>query len=123
MKRGVVFLFLVALLIPFNSSQAAGKLDNLRKAINEGDVATVHSILKKGGGVDVRLNENGDTPLLLSAEKGDLEIAGLLLDRGADIEARNIDGNTPLLNSVHHNHLEMATLLLATGADIEGACY
>jgi ankyrin repeat protein len=42
-----------------------------------------------------------------------------LLDRGADLEAKDNDGNTPLHFASMRNDLELAKLLLDKGADLE----
>jgi hypothetical protein len=59
------------------------------------------------------------TQLHHAAHDNSLDIATLLIDRGADIEATNNDGRTPLLQAAHDNSLEVATLLINRGADIE----
>src|SRR5689334_9237682 len=43
------------------------------------------------------------TPLHLAAMLGRLEMARLLLDRGAEIEATTPDGKTPLLIAINHS--------------------
>ena len=45
-------------------------------------------------------------------------VVTLLLERGADINARNNNGWTPLHHAVRHNTSAMVTLLLERGADI-----
>ncbi len=53
------------------------------------------------------------------AELGQVEIAKLLLEHGADVNARNGVANfTPLIGASHEGHLEMVKLLLDHGADI-----
>jgi hypothetical protein len=58
------------------------------------------------------------TSLHMAARRDNVEVAGTLLDCGADIEARDSVGDTPLRRSVNCNQVGVATLLLARGADI-----
>ena len=46
------------------------------------------------------------------------EIVNLLLDGGADINARSDDENTALLGAIERGHIEIANLLIERGADI-----
>lgn len=57
----------------------------------------------------------GDTVLIQAAKDGDLEMAGLLLDRGAHVNAHGRTGRTPL--EMADGHPAMLRLLLARGAD------
>jgi len=45
-------------------------------------------------------------------------IGGVLIENGADLEARR-QGKTPLLAAVENNHIELVKLLLASGANVE----
>ncbi|MFC1552508.1 ankyrin repeat domain-containing protein [Candidatus Latescibacterota bacterium] len=60
---------------------------------------------------------NGDTPLHKSAINGRTETVQLLLDIGADIEAKNNWGRSPLHEP--YGNTETVRLLLDRGADIE----
>ncbi len=57
-------------------------------------------------------------PLHLAAAKGEREIAGLLLARNADTNARDTEGMTPLHVAVKHDSGNVARVLLARGADV-----
>jgi hypothetical protein len=59
---------------------------------------------------------NGGTPLNRAAWYGRLEVGQCLLDRGANINARDSDRNTPLIHAVRQGHVEFARMLLERGA-------
>ena len=62
--------------------------------------------------------ESGRTPLHLDASDGFLRGVQELLDRGADVHARDKDGRTPLHWPAYRGHLEVVRLLIEHGADI-----
>jgi hypothetical protein len=55
--------------------------------------------------------------------EGHLEIAKLLLKRGAEVDVLDPDDFTPLHNAAWNGNLEMTELLLDAGADIEASTY
>ena len=61
--------------------------------------------------------EQGWTALLRAASKGDEVMVRLLLDKGADIEARNPSKCTPLMCAAEGKHEAVVDLLLIRGAD------
>lgn len=63
----------------------------------------------------------GYTPLHEAAAHGRIEIAELLLDYGANINARTASGLTPLHEAVFSNHVEMVRFFLARGARVNFA--
>lgn len=62
-------------------------------------------------------NNNGTTPLHISATSGDVSISSMLLSYGAQPNAKALDGSRPLHNAVLSNHLHLVRLLLTYGAD------
>jgi ankyrin repeat protein len=56
-----------------------------------------------------------ESPLTLAACGGHVELANLLLERGANIEEANDEGYTPLMEAAREGHEEMVALLLAHG--------
>lgn len=91
--------------------------DALSNAIARGDLDEVKQRL---GNRPRRINDRrpatGSTPLSDAAFQGDLETVKLLLDRGADVNAKNRDGNTPLIVAAFMCRTEVVQYLLKNGA-------
>lgn len=54
----------------------------------------------------------GKTPLHKAAQQGDVEVAKLLLQVGANINARDINNATPLDDAIRYNHKDMVLFLI-----------
>ena len=97
----------------------------LMAAVTEGDAAAVGKLLADGAAVDERFPlvngfNDGCTPLIVAARDGHTEIARLLLDAGADVNAAEPTfGGLPLHKAVYNGHAEL-TRLIATwpGVDV-----
>ena len=65
-------------------------------------------------------NENvkGRTPLMLAAFRGDAAGVINLLERGADVNARDWDGDTALMFAAYRGHALIVALLLQYGANV-----
>src|SRR3990167_5297602 len=92
------------------------KEDQLLAAVRANDVTTLHQLLSEG--VNIKADSRCFLAIKEAAGAGFIEIVNILLDAGADIEARNSYGFTPLLSAVEHNHIDTVNLLLARGADV-----
>lgn len=96
-------------------------LVSLLNAIKQGDEREVADLLDQGAPVNERyaeLNNGGAwTPLLLATSANELEIAQLLVGRGADVNVV-VNGWTPLLEAADEGALETLTFLLEAGADL-----
>ncbi len=62
---------------------------------------------------------SGSSPLHFAARAGNAQIINVLLNAGANIEAKNKDGNTPLLSAVSKEQKDSIRALVAKSADIE----
>jgi hypothetical protein len=69
--------------------------------------------------VNVKDDECGMTPLHYAAENGHVEIARLLLQNGADVNAKDNYGWTPLHIAAMYGHVDIIHLLVENGADLE----
>ncbi|VDO02785.1 unnamed protein product [Rodentolepis nana] len=58
------------------------------------------------------------TPLHLAAKWGKAEMAQLLIDKGAQLDARTRDGLTPMHTAARSGHTNVVQILLNAGASI-----
>src|SRR5690349_12080216 len=112
MRRFVLLLWIGLVSTAFLS---AGEPDvRLFQAVRSGDAGLLKQILTKAN-LESR-DKRGATLLMHSAAFGNLATLKLLLDRGADVNARNDFGATALLWAARDP--EKARLLIERGADV-----
>jgi cytohesin len=68
---------------------------------------------------ELKVSPEYDKALLSAAEIGDLDEVHRILDKGADIEAKDDHGRTPVSWAAERGHAEAVGVLLKAGADIE----
>ncbi|MDE0042560.1 MAG: ankyrin repeat domain-containing protein, partial [Candidatus Poribacteria bacterium] len=66
-------------------------------------------------------SQHGVSPLSWAALLGQTEIAELLIQNEADVNARNRDGGTALHGAAFLGHADIAELLVRKGADVNAA--
>ena len=84
-------------------------------------------LIEAGADLEVRNSEHGDTPLLVAIRYGYHRAALILIDAGANINAKNNGNETPLLRAAHRHYsaaysnaveeLEWLKTLIELGAD------
>lgn len=62
-------------------------------------------------------SQDGWSPLHIAATDGHMEMAGLLMERGAEVDAKGHKEQTPLHWASRNGHLKVQTVLLSHGAD------
>ncbi|KAL4807721.1 ankyrin repeat-containing domain protein [Aspergillus unguis] len=73
----------------------------LHLAGDAGRPEKVAALLEYRGAIDIeQRNNEGETPLIKAARKGNIECIRRLLDAGADINAQCSDGMTPLMSAI-----------------------
>ena len=100
---------------------ANGAKTGLHLATLQGDINIVRTLLGQQI-FPINSNRNGGMrPLSLAAMGGHLEVAELLLDKGATLNFLYYR-EMPLYQAVYFNHLEVVDLLIDRGADPDRAC-
>ncbi|WP_021166582.1 Ankyrin repeat protein [Sporomusa ovata DSM 2662] len=92
--------------------------DDFVKYAGRGEKGITTLFLQAGMGPDSYRKADGFTPLHAASAYGRTPIVRLLLDQGADINARDKDGQTALMKAVWNSHANVVTVLLQRGANI-----
>ena len=87
---------------------------SLGDLVKHGDLAGVASALDKGAAIN---EVDGVTALYIACEGGNVEIAKLLIDRGADVNLPVSWQRTPLYAANKGGYADVVKLLLDNGAD------
>ncbi len=88
----------------------------LADAAQRADWGAVRELVEQGAAATVRQGD-GATALHWAAYWDEVDVAGLLLDAGADVNAANDLGVTPLWAAAENGRAPMVRRLLAAGAD------
>jgi ankyrin repeat protein len=100
--------------------KAATRVDGITPlfmACTNGNASAIDALLKAGADAK-SVKGNGTTALMTVAASGSVEAVKLLLDRGAEINAKEtVHGQTALMFAAALNRVDAVKLLLARGAD------
>jgi len=88
------------------------------KAADEGNIEAVKQNLATGADVNDRTDFYSETPLHFAAENGQKEVAQILIDKSADVNAKAKWDRTPLHGAAKTGRSEIVKLLIETGADL-----
>jgi ankyrin repeat protein len=117
----------------------AGELEGARQALDKGakpdasfgratalSVAaffgrreTIDLLLERGAGIDKGDEENGATPLFQAVMGLEPAIAGLLVERGADVNKKTKLGQSTLMLAAGSMQTEVVSMLVERGADVK----
>jgi len=92
----------------------------LHLCAENGFLELIEYIFEKGGGsIDINdTNKKKETPLHMAVRNNRADVVKFLVEKGADIEARDVLGATPLFASLEVDNLDLAKYLVEKGADI-----
>ncbi|XP_028250574.1 kinase D-interacting substrate of 220 kDa B isoform X2 [Parambassis ranga] len=93
-------------------------VQSLFSFVEEENLAAIKAHLDKFRDVDSR-SDNGQTPLMVAAEQGNLEIVQELIRRGANINLDDVDCWTALISAAKEGHIDVVGELLENNANLE----
>ena len=85
------------------------------KGISVGDTALIKSLLDEGA--DINAKDGDFTLLMKAATEGYLKTAKLLIDKGAEIDARTNEGTSALMVASSGGYTKIVELLVNAGAN------
>eukprot|EP00912_Choanoflagellata_sp_UC4_P002394 UC4_evm8s1505 len=106
---------------PGSSSQVERIIQN---ASSKNQLKTLQSLLQYYGQrskvlINARERKSGNSALHFAARNGHISIAEILLQNGAEINARNLARKTPFFLAVDSQHRMMCQLLIEWGANVD----
>ena len=91
----------------------------LMEACKNSNLAAAEKALDEGADVKYKDRDNyHNTPLDITSYKGNIELAKMLIRRGADVNSKNSWGISPLHIASMDGKIELAELLIENGADV-----
>jgi ankyrin repeat protein len=96
-----------------------GSYTPLYLASQQGHGTIIQALIKAGGDVKAG-TPNGTTPLMVAAASGEIEAVRVLVDNGADVNARDgVRLQTPLMYAAASNRAAVIAFLASKGADVK----
>ena len=93
------------------------KIENFVVDSNIDPIESINSLMMNK---ELRVNEQdlfGNTPLHYAAQRGSLVSCLYLLDKGADVNVKNIEGHNPFCVAAIHKHNHLAVTLLSKNCE------
>jgi hypothetical protein len=92
---------------------------SLLEAVDSGNLEDAREAIQRGANVDLR-DDRGRTPLMIAAKGGRLDMARLLVEKGADVNAQSTGkaGSTVLCFATESDNPELLAFLAGHGADV-----
>lgn len=93
-------------------------VSSLKDAIENDKINQISQIIKGGVSVNSKIDDEGNTPLYYAITKGKWDAVTLLMELGADVNAKNENGNTPLMLALELGEDSLLPEFLKYGAKI-----
>ena len=121
-KQNKLTVLVIGILIILISS-CTNSNDKLYTAIAKGSLSEVEEIIESGVDINYKYkndrNKSEHTALHYAVKYHEYDIAELLIEKGANVNAVDIYGWHPLLYAVNDGNLKLSELLLKNGANLE----
>jgi hypothetical protein len=102
------------------ATDRADLIEQMAKAIMNGDKAAVVEFIAKGADVNAKGSYSGWTPLILAAKKGDTELVKFLLSHGADVNVKSgLRNRTAIMEATRNRNVETVKALLTAEPDVD----
>ena len=122
MKNVAAWILVITFLAVYgqieSQSMAAAPSVDIWTAAAQGNIEAIKQHLAAGTDLDAKEPTGGSTPLMIAALVGQTDAAELLIEKGANINARSNDGGTALHAAAIFCRTETVKLLLSRGADV-----
>lgn len=122
MKTALIVLATIVVLLGAGGGWIAHKgsmASSYLGAAFNGNIVLVQHLLNEGEPVDTRDPKYGATALIYAAQEGHTDIVKLMLDRGADINAKSKIDQTALMQAAYYKRYDTVKLLLQRGAKLD----
>ena len=86
-------------------------------ACKHSDSEYIMNYIKEGKSLNI-CNRDKETPLLILAQMGDIDLVKMAVNSGAHLEAKSAFGYTAFARACEYGYLSIAQFLLSKGADI-----
>lgn len=102
----------------FNAQATEADVRGFIRAAERGDRQRIADDLRRFGRDFANADSNGATALMLASFANQTGVMELLIENGANLEAKNRDNDTALIWALYNERAEAAMLLLDYGADV-----
>lgn len=96
-----------------------GSATEVYEAVEQNDIARIKELLAEGADVNKQQPETRHSALHIAIIKRSMKIAQLLVEEGANVNARNKTKSTPLHVAAMYGHDDIVMYLLSKGANVE----
>jgi tetratricopeptide (TPR) repeat protein len=90
----------------------------LQWAASSGRLGTVEYLIEKRANVNANHTSDKGTPLIYALQNNHIDVAVLLIEKGADVNAANSNGTTSLMTAISAKNIELCILLWQNKASL-----
>jgi ankyrin repeat protein len=112
---------MIRILLIFLILSASSYGQSVHDLARTGDVAAMKKLLDQQPNQVNKLSDQGLSPFLLAAYRGNNEVAKFLVERGADIKSCFSEGSA-IYGVIYKNNLQIFELLLQKGVSVDDTC-